>query len=131
VCTAQALGAVKCMKLNRKAFVAILGPLESLWRLAHLQRIPLFSNLKEEQLLQLATSLEVVQVGFISESCHLSACDHHLAATKHRLRLLRVQLKSEQVVCRQGEVGNKMYIVSEGTLNVKSAEVQPSLAPCT
>lgn len=58
----QALGAVKCMKLNRKAFVEILGPLESLWRVAHLQRIPLFSNLKEEQLLQLATNLEVLQV---------------------------------------------------------------------
>ena len=36
-----------------------------------------------------------------------------------------VQLKSEEVVCRKGEVGNKMYIVSEGMLNVESPEVQP------
>ena len=51
--------------------------------------------------------------------------------TELRVRLPRVQLNSEEVVCRKGEVGNKMYIVSEGILNVNSAEVQPSLAPCT
>jgi hypothetical protein len=59
---AQALGAVKCMKLNRTAFVEILGPLESVWRVAQLQRVPLFANLMESQLLQLADKLEVLKV---------------------------------------------------------------------
>lgn len=34
------------------------------------------------------------------------------------------QLAPDEVVCRKGELGNKMYIVSEGILNVETAEVR-------
>ena len=71
--------------LEREHFQRMLGPLDQIWRFEALKRVPILFNLTDPQLLDL--------------SAHLDA----KAAAPNEL------------VIRQGEVGDCFYIIEEGT----------------
>ncbi|KAK3251619.1 cGMP-dependent protein kinase [Cymbomonas tetramitiformis] len=90
-----------CMTLNRQAFNDILGPLENLWRLEELRKVPMLCNLKEKQLALLAQ--EVVEVEYVAG----------------------------QFVFRKGEQGDKLFIMEEGQCSVIDEDTGTELAVLT
>ncbi|KAI7838861.1 hypothetical protein COHA_007362 [Chlorella ohadii] len=81
---ATADGYVVCYALGRKAFNELLGPIEDVWRYETLRKVPILSNLSEQQLFQLA--------GCMSNR----------------------EFAAGQDVFRKGEEGDTFYIVEEG-----------------
>jgi CRP-like cAMP-binding protein len=71
--------------LERAHFQRMLGPLDQIWRFEALKRVPIFFNLTDSQLLDLAAHL-----------------------------IPRTAAPNE-VIIRQGEVGDSFYIIEEGT----------------
>lgn len=73
--------------LERTHFQRMLGPLDQIWRFEALQRVPILFNLTDSQLLDIAAHLDSKTVA------------------------------PDEVVIKQGEVGDSFYIIEEGTFS--------------
>jgi CRP-like cAMP-binding protein len=73
--------------LERTQFQNLLGPLDQIWRFQALQRVPILFNLNDSQLLDLAAQLEAKTVA------------------------------PNEVVIREGDVGDTFYIIEDGTFS--------------
>mmetsp|Transcript_11914 Transcript_11914/g.39205 ORF Transcript_11914/g.39205 Transcript_11914/m.39205 type:complete len:950 (-) Transcript_11914:163-3012(-) len=89
--TVTAVTNVKCMTMNRQAFIDLLGPLKHVWRLQALQRVPLLAPLSLQHMELLAKSLK------------------------------SLEFRADEVIYSEGEIGETVFIVEKGMVAVARA----------